>query len=79
MYKRTGESAHYLPRRGSYSTVPHRNGRVDVLPPEMQQAITNAERLATALGALTDLQSQKLTFTVIDNERPASNSSEQSK
>ena len=33
MYGKTSKSAHYLPRTGSYSTVPHRNGRVDVLPP----------------------------------------------
>jgi hypothetical protein len=33
MYGKTAKTAHYLPRTGSYSTVPHRNGRVDVLPP----------------------------------------------
>jgi hypothetical protein len=33
MYSKTAKSAHFLPRKGSYSTHPHRNGRVDVLPP----------------------------------------------
>lgn len=32
MYGKTGKSAHYLPRTGSYSTVPKRNGHVAVLP-----------------------------------------------
>lgn len=36
MYEKTAKSAHYLPRKGSYSTVPHRNGRVDILPPDAQ-------------------------------------------
>jgi hypothetical protein len=39
MYSRTSKSAHYLPRTGSYSTVPHRNGRVDVLPPGATEAL----------------------------------------
>ena len=38
MYGKTSKTAHYLPRTGSYSTVPHRNGRVDVLPPEARDA-----------------------------------------
>ena len=38
MYSKTAKSSHYLPRVGSYSTVPHRNGRVDVLPPEARDA-----------------------------------------
>lgn len=33
MYQRTAKSSHYLPRTGSYSTVPKRNGLVEVLPP----------------------------------------------
>ena len=33
MYKQTSNSSHFLPRKGSYSTHPQRNGRVDVLPP----------------------------------------------
>lgn len=37
--------------------------------PEMQQAIANAERLATAMTALAGLQSHMLTVTVIDNAR----------
>lgn len=36
---------------------------------EMQQAIQNAERLAAAMTALANLQSHKLTFSVIDNDR----------
>lgn len=39
MYGKTGKSSHYLPRKGSYSTVPHRNGRVDVLPPSATIAL----------------------------------------
>lgn len=39
MYGKTGKSAHYLPRTGSYSTVPHRNGRVDVLPADSKEAL----------------------------------------
>lgn len=38
MYKATGDAAHYLPRTGSHSTKGARNGRVDVLPPEAQDA-----------------------------------------
>jgi len=33
MYKRTVSSAHFIARTGSHSTKGHRNGRVDVLPP----------------------------------------------
>lgn len=34
MYKKTSNQTHFLPRRGSFSTHPQRNGRVDVLPPD---------------------------------------------
>lgn len=39
MYTRTAQSTHYLKRTGSYSTVPHANGRVDVLPPGASEPI----------------------------------------
>lgn len=39
MYKKTYQSRHYLPREGSYSTHPKRNGRVDVLPVGAQEAL----------------------------------------
>ena len=39
MYSKTAKSTHYLPRTGSYSTVPKRNGRVDVLPPEAEEQL----------------------------------------
>ncbi len=57
MYSKTAKTAHYLPRTGSYSTVPHRNGRVDVLPPgasletfddfkeQLQRVISRIEQL----------------------------------
>lgn len=34
--------------------------------PDMERAIVNAERLATALGAVNDLKSQSITFAVLD-------------
>lgn len=42
MYKKTGKSHHYLPRKGSYSTHPKRNGAVDVLPPEAREPLYDA-------------------------------------
>jgi hypothetical protein len=38
---------------------------------EMIAALANAERLAQALGAINALQSQRLTFAVIENKSPA--------
>lgn len=56
IYSKTAKSAHYLPRTGSYSTVPHRNGRVDVLPPsakvELYDAATQISDLSARLDAL---------------------------
>lgn len=39
MHKKTIVSAHFLPRTGSYSTHPKRNGAVDVLPPHAREAL----------------------------------------
>lgn len=36
MFKRAGESQHFIPRKGSFSTRGSRGGRVDTLPPEAQ-------------------------------------------
>lgn len=44
--------------------------------PEMHQAIANAERLAGALAALSNLQSHKLVFSVGDNQQQSTNGAE---
>lgn len=60
MYKKTSESTHYLPRRGSYSTVPHRNGRVDVLPPEAGMPLYDtATQLVDANNRLEQLRKEQ--------------------
>jgi len=38
--------------------------------PEMASAIANAERMAQAMRALSELQSHKLMFAVVDSSRP---------
>jgi len=39
MYGKTSKSSHYIKRTGSYSTVPHAGGRVDVLPPSAKDMV----------------------------------------
>lgn len=39
--------------------------------PEMEKAIANAERLATALAAISELQSHSITFAVLDKKPTA--------
>lgn len=60
MYKKTGQSSHYLPRKGSYSTVPHRNGRVDVLPPSARAPLFDiAVQITDANGRLEELRRER--------------------
>jgi hypothetical protein len=61
MYKRTGNLTHYLPRKGSYSTHPHRNGRVDVLPPSAKTPFYDiATQISTANAMVESLRQQKV-------------------
>lgn len=67
MYKRTGNLTHYLPRKGSYSTHPRRNGRVDVLPPgartplyDIATQISTANEQVEALRKRRDGAKEKL-------------------
>ena len=62
MYKKTTNTAHFLPRTGSYSTHPHRNGRVDVLPPNAKMHLYD---IATQIN---DAQERVVT---LKNERDA--------
>jgi hypothetical protein len=61
MYKKTAKSSHYIPRTGSYSTVPHRNGRVDVLPPSARQSLHGiADQIADGKERIRVLRAEKL-------------------
>lgn len=67
VYGKTTKSTHYLPRKGSYSTVPKRNGLVDVLPPSARvplydigaQIVDATERLQ-ALRAVRDAAKEQI-------------------
>jgi hypothetical protein len=60
VYKKTGQSAHYLPRIGSYSTVPHRNGRVDVLPPGAEMPLYDVgAQLTDALAEIEQARARR--------------------
>lgn len=60
MYSRTAKARHYLPRTGSYSTVPHRNGRVDVLPPQARDALYSiASQIDAGQSRLQELRAEK--------------------
>lgn len=60
MYSKTAKSAHYLPRTGSYSTVPFRNGRVDVLPPNAQMQLYGiAQQIADGEVRISTLTKEK--------------------
>lgn len=64
MYKKTGTSTHYLPRKGSYSTHPKRNGRVDVLPPEASEALYDcARQIADAHARIDQLRQEREKLT----------------
>jgi hypothetical protein len=55
MYSRTSKNHHFLPRRGSYSTHPQKNGRVDVLPPDARESIYAAAEQLAALDERLNL------------------------
>lgn len=60
MYKKTAASHHFIPRLGSYSTRPHRNGRVDVLPPQAVESLWDvADQIAMLEARLASLQEQR--------------------
>lgn len=68
MYRKTAKSSHYLPRTGNYSTVPKRNGRVDVLPPEAEEQVFGnlkerreilIQKVKSAQLKLTELNAEK--------------------
>lgn len=60
MHKRIAKSAHYLPRKGSYSTVPYRNGRVEILPPNAQIALYDiAVQISDGEDRLLELRENK--------------------
>lgn len=64
MYKKTAKSAHFLPRKGSYSTHPHRNGRVDVLPPSAVEPLYDcAAQIADATRQLDQLAMKRDTIS----------------
>jgi len=64
MYRKTAKSTHYLPRKGSYSTVPHRNGRVDVLPPEAEEPLYDvANQIEDGRSRIEILTEQKQSLT----------------
>lgn len=59
VYRKTAKASHYLPRTGSYSTVPHRNGRVDVLPPDAGMPLYDAAtQLAEAINRLEQIHKE---------------------
>jgi hypothetical protein len=49
-------------------TLAYKNAQDMLTTPEMERAILNAERLATALTAISGLENQSLTFAVIDKK-----------
>jgi len=67
MYSKTSKTAHYLPRTGSYSTVPHRNGRVDVLPPSARESEIAHQELRSQVNALKqELEKNRVRLTEIN-------------
>lgn len=60
MYKRTQNATHFLPRTGSFSTHPHRNCRVDVLPPDAHEPLYAIEtQMVEARARLEQLREQR--------------------
>jgi len=60
VYKKTVKGHHFIPRTGSYSTHPHRNGRVDVLPPDAVESLWDvADQIAGLEERLETLHQHK--------------------